>query len=99
MFWAGHEFTARSRCDLDLQGRDPNVARDTLSQHGGHFCKFVTKSHFKERSYGPDTNGTYGQGDDYMLPRNFSGSIKTASICGYLKNSEQSDAPIVSEVV
>ena len=47
MLWAGHEFTARSRCDLDLQGRDPNVARDTSSQHGGHFCKIVSKSDFK----------------------------------------------------
>jgi len=25
MLWAGQEFTARSRCDLDLQGRDPNL--------------------------------------------------------------------------
>jgi len=25
MLWAGHEFTARWRCDLDLQGRDPNL--------------------------------------------------------------------------
>ena len=41
MLWAGHEFAARSRCDLDLQGRDPNVARDTSSQHGGHFCKKI----------------------------------------------------------
>jgi len=44
---AGHDFAARSRCDLDLQGRDPNVARDTSSQHGGHICKIVSKSDFK----------------------------------------------------
>jgi len=29
--WAGHDFAARSRCDLDLQGRDLNVARDLSS--------------------------------------------------------------------
>ena len=63
MLWAGHEFTARSRCDLDLQGRDTNVARDTSSQHGGHFCKIVSKSDFKSQSYGPDTNRTYVRTD------------------------------------
>jgi len=30
-------FATVSRCDLDFQGRDPNVVRDTSSQHGGHF--------------------------------------------------------------
>jgi len=29
--WAGHNFAARSCCDLDLQGRDPNVARNVVS--------------------------------------------------------------------
>jgi len=36
---AGHNFAARSCCDLDLQGSDPNVVCDTLSQYGEHFCK------------------------------------------------------------
>jgi len=40
-------FAARSRCDLDLQGRNPNVASDMSSQHGGNFCKIVLKSDFK----------------------------------------------------
>ena len=44
---AGHDFDARSRCDLDLQGRDTNVARDTFSQHGDHFCEIISKSDFK----------------------------------------------------
>ena len=25
MLWAGHDFAARSCCDLDLQGGDPNL--------------------------------------------------------------------------
>ena len=33
--------------DLDLHGRDPNVVRDTSSQHGGHFCKKKLKSDYK----------------------------------------------------
>ena len=37
----------RSCCDLDLQGRDPNVVRDTSSQYGDHFCEIVVKSDFK----------------------------------------------------
>jgi len=45
--WAGHDFDARSCCDLDLQGSDPNVARDTSSQYGTHFCEMVSKSDFK----------------------------------------------------
>jgi hypothetical protein len=49
------QFAARSCCDLDLQGSDPNVARDTSSQYGDHFCEIVVKSHFKSRSYGLDT--------------------------------------------
>jgi len=63
MLWAGQDFAARSRCDLDLQDRDPNVARDTLPQHGDHFRKIVSKFDFKKQSYGPDTNGTYGRTD------------------------------------
>ena len=47
MLWAGHEFAVRSHYDLDLQGKYPNVARDTSSQHGGHFCKIASKSDFK----------------------------------------------------
>ena len=35
---AGHDFAARACCDLDLQGSDSNVARDTSSQYGDHFC-------------------------------------------------------------
>ena len=35
--WTGHDFAARWCYDLDLQGSDPNVARDTLSQYGNHF--------------------------------------------------------------
>ena len=45
--WAGHDFAARSCCDLDLQGSDPNVARDTPSQYGDHFCEIFSKSDFK----------------------------------------------------
>ena len=45
--WAGHEFAARSHCDLDLQGSDPNVAHDMLSQYGDHFCEIFSKSDFK----------------------------------------------------
>ena len=29
--WAGHDFVARSCCDLDLHGSDPNVACNTSS--------------------------------------------------------------------
>jgi hypothetical protein len=32
-----------SCCDLDLQGSDPNVTRDTSSQYGDHFCEIVVK--------------------------------------------------------
>jgi len=48
-------FAARSCCDLDLQGSDPNVARDMSSQYGDHICKIVLKWVFKKRSGGPDT--------------------------------------------
>ena len=46
-FWAGHNFAARSCCDLDLQGSDPNVVRDTSSQYGDEFCEMVFKYDFK----------------------------------------------------
>jgi len=51
----GHDFAARSCCDLDLQGSDPNVVRDTSSQYGDHFCEIFSKSDFKYPSYEPDT--------------------------------------------
>jgi len=41
--WAGHVFAARSYFDLDLQGSNPNVACDTASQYGYHFCEIVLK--------------------------------------------------------
>jgi len=45
--WAGHHYAARSCLDIDLQGSDPNVVRDTSSQYGDHFCEIVLKSDFK----------------------------------------------------
>ena len=45
--WTGHDFAARSCCDLDLQGSDPNVAHDTSSQYGDYLCEIVSKSDFK----------------------------------------------------
>jgi len=53
--WAGNYFAARSYCDLDLQGCDSNVVRDTLSQYGDHSCEIVVKFDFKSQSYGPET--------------------------------------------
>jgi len=53
--WAGHDFAARSCCDIDLQGSNPNVVRDTSSQFVDHFCEIDFKSDFKKGSYGPDT--------------------------------------------
>jgi hypothetical protein len=44
---AGHDFAARSCCDLDLQGSDHNVMGDELSQYGDQFCEIVVKSDFK----------------------------------------------------
>ena len=32
--WVGHDYAKGSCCDLDLQGSDPNVARDALSHYG-----------------------------------------------------------------
>ena len=43
-----------SYCDLDLQGSDPNVARDLSSKYGDHLCDKILKSDFKKRIYGPD---------------------------------------------
>jgi len=43
----GHDFAAWSCCDLDLQGSNPNLARDMSSQYGDHFCEIVLKSDFK----------------------------------------------------
>jgi len=45
--WAGHNFAARSCCDLDLQDSDQNFARDMSSHKGDHFCEIVVKSDFK----------------------------------------------------
>ena len=45
--WAKHDFAERSCCDLDLQGSSQNVAHDTLSQYGDHFCEIVSKSDYK----------------------------------------------------
>jgi len=47
MLWAGLDFAARSCCDLELQGSNPNVARDTSSQYGDQFFETVSKSDFK----------------------------------------------------
>jgi hypothetical protein len=44
---AGHDFAARSCCDLDLQGSDPNIARDTSSQYGDHLCEMVIQIRLK----------------------------------------------------
>ena len=44
--WARHDFAARSSCDLDLQGSDPNVARGTSSQYGDNFREIFVKSDF-----------------------------------------------------
>jgi len=52
---SGHDFAARSCCDLDLQGSDPIVARKTSSQYGDHVCELFSKSDFKQQSYGPET--------------------------------------------
>jgi len=52
---SGHVFAARSCCDLDLQGNDRNVVRDTSSLYGDHLGKIVVKSNFKLPSYGADT--------------------------------------------
>ena len=40
-------YATRSCCDLDLQGSNPNDARDMSSQYGDHFCNIVLKSGFK----------------------------------------------------
>ena len=45
--WAEHEFAARSCCDIDLQGFNPNVVRNMLSQYGDLFYEIVVNSNFK----------------------------------------------------
>jgi len=40
-------FAARSCCDLDLHGINPNVVRDKSSVYGGHFYEIFVKSDFK----------------------------------------------------
>jgi len=40
-------FCFKVMCDLDFQGRDPNVARDTSSHYGDHFCATIWRSDFK----------------------------------------------------
>ena len=52
---ASHDFAARSCCDLGLQGSNPNVARDKLSQYGNHLCEIVIKFDLKLQMYGPET--------------------------------------------
>jgi len=39
--WVGHVFAARLCCDIDLQCSDPNLAGDTSSQYGDHYCEIV----------------------------------------------------------
>jgi len=43
----GYDFAARSCCDLDLQGSDPNLAGNTSSQCGDNLREIVVKSDFK----------------------------------------------------
>jgi len=54
-FEARHDFAARSSCDLGIQGSNPNVACDTLSQYDDHSCEIVVKFYFKSKSYEPET--------------------------------------------
>jgi len=49
----GHDFAARSCCDLDPNGSDPNFAHETLFQYGDHFCEILLKS---DLSYEMDMN-------------------------------------------
>ena len=44
---AGQDFAARSFCDLELQGSDPNLARELSPQYGAHFFETILKSDFK----------------------------------------------------
>ena len=57
--WGGHDIAARSCCDLDIHSSDPNLAGNTLSQYGDHFCEIVLKSDLKYQSYGPNMNIVY----------------------------------------
>ena len=45
--WVGHNFAARSCCDLDLQGSDQNVACDRSSLYGDYSCEIFVKFDFK----------------------------------------------------
>jgi len=49
MFWTRHDFAVRSCCDLGLQGSNPNVSRDTLSQYGDHSCEIIVKFDYKSQ--------------------------------------------------
>jgi len=44
MLWAGNYFAERSYCDLDLQGSDPNLVHDMLSNHGDHLYDFFNRT-------------------------------------------------------
>ena len=39
--WAGHHYTARSCCDLELHRSNPHVERDKSSHYGDHFCEII----------------------------------------------------------
>ena len=45
--WARHDFAARSCCDIDLKGSNPNGVGDTSSQYGDQFCEIFVKTDFK----------------------------------------------------
>jgi len=64
MLWAGHDFAARSCCDLDLQGNDQNVARDTSSQYDDHFCEMAPESF---TTHGEKTHSTIQINVDIIL--------------------------------
>ena len=54
--WAGHHNAARSCCDLELQGSNPNVAHDTSSHVIFSLKKFSNSASNNEVTmYGPDT--------------------------------------------
>ena len=84
MLWAGHEFTARSRCDLDLQGRDPNLrATRRLNMVVISVKLFQNPTSSIEIMGRTQMGRTDGRTDKattiIMLPRNFSGSITITS--------------------
>jgi hypothetical protein len=41
-------------CDLDLCGRDLNVACDTLPHNSDHLCQVILKSFYACKSFAPD---------------------------------------------